>query len=138
MISTQRDSNGRIARIVTDPQVEQVAEDEDRVGSRVAQVRGECRDAGWAIVGQVQVADEVDALPVGRRLELPEARQRRRSRRARRLLHRPRAAHSTTRGALDHDIVDRHVVERAAASGAWSFSIASTTSVPSTTLPNTA
>jgi hypothetical protein len=68
---------GAVAGVVADPGLEQVAEDEHGVGGCLAQVPGE-RVRGARMTGlQVQVGDEIDAAPAGRRGELVQGGQRR-------------------------------------------------------------
>jgi hypothetical protein len=58
-----------LGHVVADPDLEQVAEDEHRVGVGVAQVRGPGREHLGGALGEVEVGDEVDRAPVGGRLE---------------------------------------------------------------------
>jgi hypothetical protein len=58
-----------LGHVVADPDLEQVAEDEHRVGVGVAQMRGPGREHLGGALGEVEVGDEVDRAPVGGRLE---------------------------------------------------------------------
>ncbi|EWS57920.1 hypothetical protein Y694_04162 [Methylibium sp. T29-B] len=128
--------------VVADPYLEQVAENEHRLGARVQQVlRERLKGEGMARL-QVQVGDEVDRPPFSGRLELPELRQRRGhagapGRCGRRRGHRLRAPQATS--------FARVITTSSSGTSSWppwrpvfTRSIASTTSVPATTLPNTA
>src|SRR6185369_14017917 len=114
-------------RVVSDPGLEEVTEDEDGVGVRVAQMRCEGLEGARVAGLQVQVGDEVDAAPPLGCLVFPEHRQ---------LCQR-------TRAACRHLACAPSAHHRGAPS--WNprlpvrvFSIASMTSLPETTLPNTA
>ena len=131
-----------LGHVVADPDLEQVAEDEHRVGVGVAQVRRPRLEHARRVLGEVQVGEQVDRTPVRRRDEGGRCRglrQRRCARRRRCHGARParRRRHETT--------VARVIVTSSIGTSEWparlpvrTRSIASTRSWPWTTRPNTA
>ena len=99
------------ARVVADPHLEQVAEDEHRVGPRAAHVARPGLEATRRVGRQMQVADEVDRLPVVRRVESTERGQGERSHRG------PLSISSDARSANDRHVFERHVAVAALAAG---------------------
>ena len=58
-----------LGHVVTDPDLEQVAEDEDGVGIGMAQMCGPSVEDPWRAFGEMQVGHQVDGAPVRRRRE---------------------------------------------------------------------
>ena len=63
------------ASVVTDPRLEQVTEDEDRVGGSVQQVVAPRFETERRVVREVEVTDEIDATPPGLRHDLARCAQ---------------------------------------------------------------
>ena len=112
-----------LGHVVADPDLEQVAEDEDGVGVGVAQVRGPGVERARRVLGEVQVARagrSRASAPARRRSAASRPRQRRRARRRR--CHGAGARSTPTSGddgrARDRHVVERHVGVAAAVAGA--------------------
>ena len=119
--SAQRASKPRSAHVVADPDLEQVAEDEHRVGVGVAQVRGPGLE-GAAACSRRGAGREMKSI--ARQPRRGDGRRRPRAARQRAAPTLPCAAHAAraTSGddgrARDRHVVERHVVVAAAVAGA--------------------
>ena len=126
---------GLPARVVADPGLEDVAQQEDRIRGRGRQVGAQSRQRRRHVRRQVQVGDQVDPPPAGLG---PQRRQRRRQS--------GRGRHGTGGGTATHSTATaRSMMTASTGTSSWkperlvlTFSILSTTSWPPTTLPNTA
>ncbi len=131
-----------LGHVVADPDLEQVAEDEDRVGAGVQHVRGPGVERARRVLGQVQIGEQVDGAPVRRR---NEGRRRFGGDRHGHGRRRAGAASGDAGGRGHETTVARVSVTSSSGTSAWpprlpvrTRSIASTTSWPETTRPKTA
>ena len=113
--AAQRASKPRCRRVVADPDLEQVAEDEDRVGAACAAgTPPRPRRSRGVLAAQVQVGDEVDRAPAS--AAPASSRERRAAPEPAAPRDTPRSGHDA--GASDHHVLERHVVVAAAVAGA--------------------
>ncbi len=116
----QRASNSICTRVVAEPELEQVAEDDHRIGPRAVHVGRPGLEGARQGVAQVQVGDEVDRLPAvaappirGRRQHAGYGRHRRRRARVSRSRRRARSSPSSSgTSAWPAAVAGAHLLDR--------------------------